>query len=707
MILSAFALRESALRSESADPALSCAGAAGNQLHCHVKLRRQGLLAAAIMAVWLPAFAQAQDAIVVTAERREQAASEAPQSITVLGDRELKLIDADHIAEALARAPGVNLQRGSGAEHLTAIRSPVLTGGAGAGSFLFLENGVPLRSSGFANINGLFDAHYQIASSIEIIRGPSGALYGANAIHGVINVLTPAPSEDLSIFTEAFGDTQDRYKWKGTVLDTKGDNGFFAGASVVSEAGYREDAGLDQQKLTLRHVYEGDGVSIDTIFSFDNLEQETAGFIFGEAALLDRTQRRKNAFPFAFRDAKSARLQSTITFDVAEATRVQITPYARWNKMDFLQHFLPSQSLEKNSHWSVGAQSAVYHDVGRLSLIAGIDAEYTEGSLSEFQERPRIFSFTQGLHYDYEVRAINASGFVQGEYEISPRTTATAAVRVDGTVYDYDNRTDSGVVGRFLRLDDQTDRFVTASPKFSIRHELDDNATLYASYARGTRPPQTTDLYRLQINQTGGRARPETIDAIELGVRAALGGRINIDLTGFWMYKRNFFFRDADGFNVSNGKTRHVGVEADIRIALLETLSLQSAVTYAEHTYRFNRLTGNAAESITFGDDIDTAPRVIANTRLQWRPRDRLTMEAEWVSMGSYFTDAANDHSYGGHNLLHLRAEAALSDNLSAFLILRNVTDKLYAERADFAFGNDRFFPGEERTLGIGVRYNR
>lgn len=653
------------------------------------------------------ASAYGEDAIVVTAERRPQTEREVPYSITAIGADDLQLIDADHISEALARAPGVSLHRGSGAEHLTAIRSPVLTAGAGAGSFLFLENGVPLRSAGFANINGLIDAHYEIAGGVEIVRGPSGALYGANAIHGVINVLSPTPSEEVSIYAEAFGDTEDRYKWKTALSGTMGPHGFFAGASVTSEAGYRRDAGLDQQKLTIRHFWRGDASNIDTIFFFGNLEQETAGFIFGEAALLDPDLRRNNDFPQAYRDAKSARLQSTIAFQLSDETEIKITPYARWNEMEFPQHFLPSNALEQNSHWSVGAQSAIYRDSGDFSLIAGVDAEYTQGNLREFQDRPTIFSFTQGLHYNYEVRAINASGFVQGGYALSGRTKITGAVRVDGTIFDYDNLTDDGVVGRFLRLPNQTDRFVTASPKFSILHDVNETVSAYASYARGARPPQTTDLYRLQIKQTGDQARPEKIDAVETGLRASFNDRIDINLAGFWMEKRNFFFRDADGFNVANGKTRHLGVEADIQIALHETLTLNSAVTYAAHTYRFDRSTGQVTELIVFGDDVDSAPRILANTRLLWRPADFLTLEAEWVSVGSYFTDAANDHSYGGHDLIHLRAEAAITDRLAVFASLRNATDKLYAERADFAFGNERFFPGEERTLGFGLRYRR
>ncbi len=647
----------------------------------------------------------ADDGIVVTAERRATALSDVPQSITAITVKDIELVDADHISEILSRAPGVTLHRGSGAEQLTAIRSPVLTSGAGAGSFLFLENGVAIRSAGFANINGLFDAHYEIADRIEVVRGPSGALYGANAIHGVINVLTPSPSEELSVFGEAYGDTQDRYKFKGSVSGTEGANGFYAAASVTTEAGYRVDAGLDQQKLTLRHVYDDGGVSVDTIFSFDNLEQETAGFIFGKAALKDRQLRKTNDFPQAYRDAKAVRLQSTFEFGAGEKTRIQVTPYARWSKMEFPQHFLPSNALEKNGHKSIGVQSAVYHDAGPLSLIAGVDAEYTDGFLSEFQSMPQVFSYTPGLHYDYDVKAVNASGFVQGDYALGPRTTASAAIRVDGTIYKYDNMTDSDIVGRFLRLPDQTDRFVTASPKFSLRQELSDNASVYVSYAHGARPPQTTDFYRLQINQTGDQARPEKIDAVELGFRGALGERINLELAGFFMDKDNFFFRDADGFNVADGKTRHVGVEADVSIDLFKTLRLQSAVTYAKHTYRFDRPVGNATEAISFGDDVDTAPRIMANTRLQWRPVDRITAEAEWVAMGSYFTDAANDHKYDGHDILNFRAEFGLTETLAAFVTVRNVTDELYAERADFAFGNDRYFPGETRTFGLGLRY--
>ncbi|MBN4058502.1 TonB-dependent receptor plug domain-containing protein, partial [bacterium AH-315-J19] len=90
------------------------------------------------------------DEIIVTAKRYAEPAKNYAGSVSVLSAGRLQKISAVHPAEALNEIAGVNIHRGSGQEHLTAIRSPVLTGGAGAGSFLYLEDGVPLRAAGFA-----------------------------------------------------------------------------------------------------------------------------------------------------------------------------------------------------------------------------------------------------------------------------------------------------------------------------------------------------------------------------------------------------------------------------------------------------------------------------------------------------------------------------------------------------------------------------
>ena len=654
---------------------------------------------------------QTLDAVVVIGDRRPTEALSSPASISVLDRDALTLIGADHASEALNRLPGVFIHRGSGQEHLTAVRSPVLTGGAGAGSFLYLQNGVPLRSAGFANVNGLLEAHTEIASGIEVQRGPSGALYGANAIHGVFNVITPAPSARAP-YAEVSIDTIGRIRGIAGIGHEAGGSSFFAGLSVLDDPGFRADSGVDSQKLSLAHEAGRGRIRVRTDFSAINTNQETAGFVEGPGAFEDPVVRRSNPNPEAFRDVRAFRLQSRIGIDEGEALSFSVTPFARYTDQDFLLHFLPSQALEENSHWSVGAQTAAYYDApsGAFSLIAGLDGDYTQGALSEVQTIPTIFTFTQGVHYDYRVQAINLSPFVDVRAPVTDRLEARLAARFDYTRYDYDNLTDDGIVGRFLRPADRVDSFSTFSPKASLLYTLD-NGVLALSYARGARPPQTTDLYRLQINQTTDAAAPETIDSVELGWRGIRAGRLSADLVGYFAVKDNFFFRDADGFNVNDGRTRHLGGEAEILYTLSDSLLLSSSITYGRHTYRFSRPVlsiPQATESISFGDDVDTAPRWLANTRLAWSPRALpVSAEAEWVFVDDYFTNAANSVRYEGHSIFNLRATYQAPRNIEIFATLRNIANTFFAERADFAFGDERFFPGEGRVLTLGVRINR
>ena len=97
------------------------------------------------------------------------------QSISAINQEELEKLDAQHPKQIFRRSSGVWISRGSGQEHLTAIRSPVLTGPGACGSFLVLEDGMPIRPSGFCNVNGLFETFYEMSSGVETITGPASS----------------------------------------------------------------------------------------------------------------------------------------------------------------------------------------------------------------------------------------------------------------------------------------------------------------------------------------------------------------------------------------------------------------------------------------------------------------------------------------------------------------------------------------------------
>jgi len=131
------------------------------------------------------------ETVVVTATREPRDALTAPASVSRIDGDELSELSAKHQAEALNEIAGVYIQRGSGAESLGGIRSPVLTGAGGCGAFLIAEDSLPIRPVGFCNLNEMFELNYEQAGAIEVLRGPGSAMYGASAVHGIVNVLTP------------------------------------------------------------------------------------------------------------------------------------------------------------------------------------------------------------------------------------------------------------------------------------------------------------------------------------------------------------------------------------------------------------------------------------------------------------------------------------------------------------------------------------
>jgi outer membrane receptor for Fe3+-dicitrate len=88
------------------------------------------------------------DEVVIQATRTRIAAFDYPGSVSSVSMDALQTIGATHSSEALNRAPGAFLQRGSGQEVLVALRSPVLTGPGACGAFLLMEDGLPLRPVG-------------------------------------------------------------------------------------------------------------------------------------------------------------------------------------------------------------------------------------------------------------------------------------------------------------------------------------------------------------------------------------------------------------------------------------------------------------------------------------------------------------------------------------------------------------------------------
>src|SRR5699024_12123243 len=103
-------------------------------------------------------------------------------------------------------------------------------------------------------------------------------------------------------------------------------------------------------------------------------------------------------------------------------------------------------------------------------------------------------------------------------------------------------------------------------------------------------------------------------------------------------------------------------------------------------------------EGIVSGRSIPAAPERMASASLNWRPGSRLQMQLTAEHVGRYWLDARNSKRYNGHTLAHLSGVVALNSRWELALRLRNLFDRRYAERADYAFGGYRYFPGAGRS---------
>ena len=652
---------------------------------------------------------------------------DAPEPMVVTGQRPALQTDSASLGEidrtAIARlrpihpselrvgAPGLWVSRGSGQEHLMALRSPVLTGAGACGAFAYLENGLPVRPVGLCNINQLIELNLEQADSVRVFRGPAPLVPGAGGLHGVLDARSGLASAQAIDWLAGPDDFQRLAFDVGT---QRNDYALRLRSVLAHDGGFRATSGYDQGKLNLDVARPWNRGSVSAHVALAGLQQETAGFVRGFNAYRDIDVARSNPNPEAFRDAWALRVTGQYLVD-----RLAVQPFYRRSQMTFLQHFLPGQPLERNAQSSGGVALARHADAQGLGLEWRALIEAADMSLLEDQADAISFGSAflratrpAGRHYDIGVRSLAATLSARWTHALSKRQRLALGLRADRVRYRYRNGLPDGNTddqGRecdfggclFTRPASRSDTFFEVAPSLRWTRQLGTASALSVGIERGVRMPQITELYRLQSGQSVADLSPETLDSVDVGLtHRARHGQVRAVV--FASVKRDGIFRDADGFNVSRSETSHAGVEVDARYALHPNVTLSASFTLAQHRYRFDRL-APGAEPIRRNDDVDTAPRALGNVALTLTPSRHLRWHIEAEHMGGYWLDAANAHRYTGHDLLHTTLDV-FAGPWTVGLKIRNVMDEPFAERADFAFGQYRYFPGQPRSVFVSVR---
>lgn len=194
------------------------------------------------------AIAAPMEEVVVTAEFRPITSAELPGSVSVL-DPQANGDVVNHLDELLSRAANVNLTSGASRARFIQIR------GIGERSQFveplnpsvgLLVDGVDLSGIGAAAT--LFDVQ-----QVEVLRGPQGTLYGANALAGLINVVTPEASDVLSGFLQLDAGNYDARGVGAVISGPLGDEmGFRLSARQYQDDGFISNAYLNRDNTHAR-----------------------------------------------------------------------------------------------------------------------------------------------------------------------------------------------------------------------------------------------------------------------------------------------------------------------------------------------------------------------------------------------------------------------------------------------------------------------
>src|SRR5687768_11988193 len=150
--------------------------------------------------------------------KKGQSINEVPAAIYVIRNEDLRRTGVTNIPDALRRVPGFQVGRSDANSWTVTAR-----GFTSANKLLVLIDGrsvySPLHSGVFWDVQNVF---LEDVERIEVIRGPGGALWGSNAINGVVNVITKTAK-----------DTQGGVVYGGVGTEER----YFAGARYGAQAG--------------------------------------------------------------------------------------------------------------------------------------------------------------------------------------------------------------------------------------------------------------------------------------------------------------------------------------------------------------------------------------------------------------------------------------------------------------------------------------
>jgi len=694
-----------------------------------VKLKPSVIAISAILATG-QTLAEELKPIVVEGEFRPAQIEEVAASVSVVDDVEISKRHAQHVENVLNMTPNVNFSAGASRGQYFQIR--------GIGERSQFET--PINPSVGLNIDGvdysrtgaaasLFDA-----SQVEVLRGPQGTRFGANAMAGMILITSNEPTEEPEAYVEQTVANRNTYT-TGAVLSGPIQDEKLLGRLAIQKHvsdGYMENTFLDKEDtnnqdeltgkaqlkwlaskdltvdFTVMHFDKDNGYDAFTLDNDYTTESDTPGKDTLESTAY-AVKTAWNINPEVTMEAVLSKSDSDIEYSY-DADWVYLDKFdaGLWPYNGFDQYLRTRNNRTIDLRWLSSEQGRIFNNTTDwvFGLYQNSQSEKTTRNYMDFD-----WDAVYVTDIDFDTK--NQAAYTQFDYHANDKLTYTFGVRAEK--YESDYADSNGIENDYSET--------LFGGKLGLTYAINAAHTSYGQLSKGYKTGginNDSDLPEALRNfgteylwnlETGLKSKWLNND---LQTRIALfySKRVNPQISSSYQVSPSDFaiFKS----NVDEGY--NYGLEAEMNWTATDQLQinanlglLKTGLNEHEYTDKYSGITYIMEE----GRDQAHAPSY------QFALGAEYYVDANWTMAASiegkdafYFSDNHNEES-AAYSLVNASAEYN-DKHWTVTLWARNLFDKEYDVRG-FHFGNDPslgYLPqtytqkGERRTVGLTARYD-
>ena len=498
----------------------------------------------------------------VTANRMVLLNLDTPAAMDVITDKDIMNSGAKNAFDAVNMVPGItSFSYGASGLEYGAMDSRVNIRGLERGS-LILVNGVPMNLNGKGGLSSIPTGSI---ARIEVLKGAASALYGSDAMSGVVNVITKTPTKEGGSATIGVGNMGSQtYKINyGTPRFLIGiERGFFGKQdpstpvrtdSVDHPRGYEYYTARD--KGNSLGIFMSGKLSDKVTLNFSRFEGKSAYAQLSTES--NATNRNRHSTTYAYDDSKN---NASLIYKDGNTTGTLF-----YNDRDLKgknrKHSLPSYTSNDSNYIARQYGFDVQHEWdfrgGKDYLIAGVLG------------KRETYRTTSGPVYANPHRHSLAL-YGSYSYQINPKWTTVLGLR-------------------YTDIKDPVKNQHVLTPQFQLNHRINKESSVYMNVGKAFTMPNLSDTFKTVNRQyqsvSGRNLKPEEGWNYELGYKH-ITNKDSWKVAAFYMDFKNFFSwkPDSNGkmtIRVNGGRFRNVGVEAQYGRKLTDRLKVTVGAAYS------------------------------------------------------------------------------------------------------------------------------